>query len=157
VIADQIVRFVFVVVVLALPVLAAWAIGSGIARRREAAQRPRIRRRAITIGAALSALLAMAWLSGLFVDPRQEQYDTFFTALTQGCLHECTEGEAACEAYCHCYRDAFQAQVTPEEVAAISRRLSQAQSRQAVQAVLDDFRPAMTAADARCRDELARP
>jgi hypothetical protein len=158
--AEQIVRLIFVAVVLALPVLVAWAIARGIARRRPPEDRPKLMRRALTLGAAGAALLAMGWLSGLFVDREQQHYEAFFDSMAQGSLQDCRSdghSDEVCRAYCLCYRDALGTFLGREEVAEIRRRLEAGRGRaEAVEAVREDYRPAMEAAAARCRAEAER-
>lgn len=155
---EQIVRFVFVVVVLALPPVLSWLVGRILAKRRPAADRPRFMRRAVAIGAAGSALLAIALLGGAFRDGERQRYDRFFAGIVLACEQDCAGAdypEDVCRRYCTCYRDAFEAQLRREEVLRIVARLAEAQGRPEVaEAVQAEVRPVVDAAAERCRPVL---
>ena len=157
--ADQIVRLVLVLLVLAVPVAAAWAIGRHRANRQPAGDRSRLQRRYLTAGAALSALLAMAWLSGLFTDTERQQQQLFFAGVLQGCLEDCAAGAGdatdACDAYCTCYRDSLRSFLSAEAVLDIDQRLSRDGDPAVLAAsVVEDYRSEIRQASDQCRGEL---
>ena len=155
--AEQVIRLVLVLLILGAPVAAAWTIAYTRRMRHPPADRPRVRRRYLTGGAAVSALLAMGWLSGLFVDAERQAQTRFFAAVLQSCLDDCSAiaADEACTVYCRCHRDRLRSVLPPDTVAAIAAPTAQAGlSAAELAAIREAYQSEIVSASSQCRDHL---